>query len=146
MKKFFLLPARAIALAGLMIWASACDDDDKPNPQNQIVKTWSIGGSGFVKQDGVDVTSDYQNLTFTIKSDGTYSTANAGKLFFPSGTWAWQGTGTTAFVIDGDFEVTVNELNASTLHVEFDMAVDDVNANGRTKAIVGSYEVKLEGN
>lgn len=135
-----------MALTGLMIWASACDDDDKPNPQNQIVRTWSIGDSGFVKQDGVDVTSNYPNLTITVNSDGTYSTSNAGKLFYPTGTWAWQGTGTTTFIIDGDFEVAVTELSASTLHVEFDMAVDDVNANGRTQAIVGSYEVKLEGN
>ena len=146
MKQFLLNVAMAIVLAGLMLWTSACNDDDKPDPKNQIVKTWSVGSTGFVKQDGVDVTSEYTGLTISIKNDGTYSTTNAAKLFYPTGAWAWKGPGITTFTIDGDFDINVTELSATTLHINFNMDVDHVNPDGRTSAVVGSYEIKLEGN
>ena len=145
MKKIFTGTLTVVALAWLLAFTSACDDDDKPeNPQEFIKKTWHIGASGFVKKDGSALTSEYVNLTVTLNSDGTYSTTNAKKLFFPSGTWSWVGTGTGEFMIDGDLPVTVTELTKTTLKVKFIMDEDHVNAGGRTQAVLGNYEVSLE--
>lgn len=145
MKRFFTATASVFALVWLLAWTSACDDDDKPaNPQEQIKKTWRIGSAGFVKKDGSTITSEYANLTITLKNDGTYETTNAKKLLFPSGTWSWVGTGTNELTIDGDFSVSVTQLTKTTLTIEFIMHEEHVNANGRTKALVGSYQLSLE--
>lgn len=135
-------------LAWIIVWASACDDDkpgDKPeNLQDMIKKTWRIGATGFVKQDGINVTGEYPNLNVTIKNDGTYTVSNGKKLFYPSGTWKWQGAGVTEVILDDDFSVTVTELTKSTLRIRFMMDASDVNPNGREKAVVGNYELSLE--
>lgn len=145
MKKVFTGTLSVVALAWLLAFTSACDDDEKPvNPQELIKKTWHIGASGFVKKDGAALTSEYLNLTVTLNSDGTYSTSNGKKLFFPSGTWSWVGTGTTEFLIDGDLPVTVSELTKTNLRIKFLMDEDHVNTNGRRQAVLGNYEVSLE--
>lgn len=134
------------ALAFLVTWATACkDDEDKNpvNPQDAIEKTWRIGSAGYVKKDGTSVTSEYPNLTVTMKADGTYQTTNAKKLLFPSGTWSWVGTGTSEVKLDGDFTVTVIDLTATNLVVEFVLTKDDVNTNGRKNALVGTYQLSL---
>lgn len=134
-----------VALAWLLACATACDDDDKPvNPQENIKRVWIIGQGGFVKKDGVALTSEYTNLSVTLNANGTYTTSNAKKLFFPSGTWEWVGTGTTEFLIDGDLSVNVTELTKNTLRISFMMDEDHVNASGRTTAVVGNYELSLE--
>ncbi|HEY0653109.1 MAG TPA: hypothetical protein VGD65_08270 [Chryseosolibacter sp.] len=145
MKKVFYRAASLIALVWLLAWTSACDDDDKPaNPQEQIKKTWRIGAAGFVKKDGANVTSEYINLVITLNNDGTYQTSNAKKLFFPSGSWSWVGTDTNQITIDGDLPVTIIELTKSTLRIEFVMDEDHVNAAGRAKAVLGTYQLSLE--
>jgi hypothetical protein len=144
MKKTFTGTLTVVALLWLVAFTTACDDDEKSNPQDQIKKTWVVGTSGFVKKGGVSITSEYPNLTVTLKNDGTYTTTNAMKLFYPSGVWAWVGTGTTGFTIDGDLPVNVIELTKSTLRIQFVMDESHVNANGRTQAIVGNYEISLE--
>jgi hypothetical protein len=145
MKKIFTGTMTVVALAWLLAFSSACDDDDKTaNPQDHIKQTWRVGSAGFVKKDGVSVTSEYIDLTVTLHADGTYTTSNAKKLFYPSGTWAWVGTGTSEFLIDGDFSVTVTALAKTSLMIKFTMHEADVNPNGRTYAIVGNYELSLE--
>lgn len=132
-----------MALVWTMSWLSACHHDD-PNPQDQLKKSWQIGSTGFIKQDGVDVSADYPGIVVTWKGDGTYTTTNAKKLFYPEGTWVWQGNGTTLLAVDGSLPVTVNELTSSKLHITFTMDRDHVNANGRTQAVVGNYELLLQ--
>jgi hypothetical protein len=145
MKKVFTGMMAVAALVWLLAFTSACDDDEKPtNPQEHIKQTWKIGSSGFVKKGGVSVTSEYPNLTVTLNSDGTYTTSNAKKLFFPSGTWAWVGTGVTGITIDGDLPVNITELTKTTLRIQFILDEDHVNTNGRTQAVLGSYELSLE--
>ncbi len=144
MKRKFTVWMTMAAIVWSMTSITACDDDDKPeNPQKAIEASWSVGSTGFVKQDGVDVTSDYAGLALTISNDGTYTAANAKKLFFPTGTWSWQGTGISKFVMNGDLEVTVTELSKTTLHMQFHMDESHVNPNGRNAAVVGDYDVLL---
>ncbi|HEY0741174.1 MAG TPA: hypothetical protein VGD40_06920 [Chryseosolibacter sp.] len=146
MKKFFTGKLSVAALAWFLLLTSACNDDDnKPeNPQEFIKKTWHIGATGYVKKDGSALTSEYANLRVTLKSDGTYSTINGKKLFFPSGIWNWVGTGTGQFLVDGDLSVTVTELTKTSLKIKFTMDEDHVNTSGRTQAVLGNYEVALE--
>jgi hypothetical protein len=146
MKNFY--DWRKIFVALLMLYATGCADDGKEtvNPQDQIEKTWGLGSNGAIIHDGSDVTADYAGLSITFNSNGTYRTHNGKKLFFPSGTWTWQGTGTSTVLMDGDHAVTVKEISESDLQLEFMMAEEDVNANGRAAAVVGSYTVTLTAN
>ena len=135
-----------IALCWIVVTLGACNKDDEPqNPQMFIEKSWKLDAAGFVKQDGVDVSADYQGLTVTFNKNGTYTTSNAKKLFFPTGTWNWPSANTTQVILDGDHTFTVKAISKTVLHVEFTMAVEDVNPNGKAEAVVGSYEMKLTG-
>lgn len=80
----------------------------------------------------------------TLNANGTYTTTNAKKLFFPSGTWEWVDTGTTEFLIDGNFSVNVTELTKNTLRISFILDEDNVNTGGRTHAVLGNYQLSLE--
>ncbi|HEY5826483.1 MAG TPA: hypothetical protein VIT44_19065 [Cyclobacteriaceae bacterium] len=146
MKEQITSTMKVIALILLASWVSGCKkkDDPKPiDPQEQIKKTWTLGTSGYVIKDGIDVTTEYPGLTVTINADGTYTTTQAKKLFFPSGTWSWVGTGTIQFLLDGDIPVSVTELTQTNLAIQFNLNREHVNPNGRVEAVVGEYKLLL---
>jgi hypothetical protein len=131
-----------VCMALLVVVTQSCESDDPVNPQTYIQKAWTLG-SGYVKKAGTNMTTDYLGLTLTFNSNGTYQVTGGKKLFKPTGTWAWVGEGITQFKLDGDLPVDVSEVSENTLHFTFTLDAAHVNANGRTEAMVGAYDVLL---
>jgi len=136
-----------ILLLGVLI---CCDkeESEEPDPRSALAKsTWKISGGGYVKKDGVEM-SNLSTLEITFLENGSYTSTGGTtsdqqiKVFLPTGTWSWQGSG-TAFLRDGIL-TQVTELSSTTLIITFTMneeAAGDI--NDRKASIVGRYEVKF---
>lgn len=123
------------------VMQSCKKDDPDPDTKAYLENTWSLGDGSYIIQDGIDKTSLYPNLKLTFSSNGTYATQGAGKLFYTAGTWSWESSSATLITLDGDLPVEVAEIDQTTLLLKFHLNPDDVNASGRTKGVVGDYEI-----
>ena len=136
------------SLLMLALVFTSCGSDDDPettnvDPQTFIVKTWKLSGGGTIEKDGTDVSADYTGLELTFVSAGTYTSKNGGLLFRSSGTWRWKSTDATVLLLDGELEVNVKEITATNFHSQFNLS-EDYAAGGRSKGVIGPYEVTLK--
>jgi hypothetical protein len=156
MQNVCLRKIRAVMLYSLLLSVSflqiSCDgeeevEDEQKDPRQHFLTTWTVTGGGYVKKDGVEVSS-LNTLELTILENSTYrstggTTDQQFKVFFAQGTWSWQGTGATKILRD-EIETNISELTANSVILKFNMSVDDAgNINGRPASIVGNYEIKL---
>ncbi|AYB35097.1 hypothetical protein D4L85_32935 [Chryseolinea soli] len=137
------------SLLVLALVLTSCGSDDDPetagiDPKTFIVKTWKLSGGGTIEKDGTDVSADYSGLELTFVSAGTYTSKNGGLLFRSSGTWRWKSTDATVLLLDGELEVNVKEITATNFHSQFNLS-EDYAAGGRSKGVIGPYEVTLKG-
>lgn len=138
---------RTVMLAFFFGCLMSCDGGDEPgnseNPQDWIERKWSLSSNGYVRHNGTDVSATYPNLSITFGNNGTYTTSNAKTAFAQSGTWVWEGTGTSKLILDGETSLTVGDLTKEKLRFSFTLTDDNVNTAGRTAAVLGSYEIEL---
>ena len=161
MKKIALI----YLLAPVIVFMSACKGSGPAEPtaaeaqlekitgayNTSSSKTWTVESVTFGGSE--DRTTDWQNFSLTLSTNGSgtnnYATSNA---FRPgpwpaSGTWTFGGTAETPninlIVRDGnlDMAVTVSDVSL-TLTFTFDDQVH--NGGGRIEAVNGEYVFKMK--
>lgn len=141
-----LIITSSLLVLALVFNSCGSSDDPEPtdvDPKTFIVNTWKLSGGGTIEKDGTDVSADYAGLELTFASAGTYTSKNGGLLFRSSGTWRWKSADATVLLLDGELEVNVKEITAANFHSQFDVS-EDYAAGGRTKGVIGPYEVTLK--
>jgi hypothetical protein len=125
----------------IIIFASCSDDDSEANPQDALLKTWTLSSGDYIKKDDADVTADFDGFSISFNANGIYTTEAAGDLFPATGTWKWADTGTTNLLLDGDWPVAVSALSAT--HVTLALTKDDGITSGRPASMAGEYVLSL---
>lgn len=136
--QFSLILAFCACIAGLML--SGCKKDD-PDPQEEQIKalagTWNLSS---VRNDGADVTTQYQPFTLTLTTDKTYSTTNGGNPWPASGTFDFMNETLIDQVMrDDNVVVIISEVSANTLVLNFNIS----RVRGTAAGITGSFTFSL---
>ena len=128
----------SILLLILVGAVTACNNDDENDVdnslRNKLIKAWTLDDNGFVKLYEVDITTEYDVLEYTFKSDGSYTRNVNGDI--SSGTWRETDKTFTTLVLDDHLYVNILELTSETLRFTY------INPGGRAKG-VGEYEIRL---
>ena len=128
-----------------ILFVSSCDKDEatpEPTKDELIQKTFTVGSTGTIMRDGVDVSDEFANMTLGFNSNGTYTSTNGGRVFRSSGTWAWN-TDKSNMILDGDFPMDVVEVTETFVRLRFTLTYERAESNGRVSAVVGVYAVVL---
>lgn len=112
----------AILLAFAVIGLTGCKKaSTEKSVENSLVEgTWKIT---LYEDDGVNETSDYSNLTFTFKDDGTVSAQPGSLTVIYSGTWS---------------------TNKDSDHVDFNLFFSQYEDLSDDWEVVNSADTKLE--
>lgn len=131
-----------MAIFLVLITMFSCDEEESSlsSKKDLLLKTWKLTSSGFIQKDGVDVSSQYAELSLTFQPKGTYITVNAKELFSDSGTWTADET-VSSITLDGDRTIQVLDFSSTTLRIL--MVVANSPSGGRVSGIGGEYDIQL---
>ncbi len=133
-----------LTIGMMLLGFSGCSsgDPEPADPKTKLYASWQVGTSGYLKRDGVIVTSNYSGFEVTFTSAGTYTSKNAGLVFKTSGTFSWTGDKADSFNRDGEIPTAVTLQEDGSLILSFQLDTNDV--SGRQTATVGNWEIVLQ--
>ncbi len=139
MKKIFYLLMIAVGFI-------SCDPTvEEPEPDiDKLFGTWTLGNTGYVSRDGVDITKDFVGLSITFQ-DGKIDVVKGGFLFpLAQDVWTYTTLDKKRIQrISDNLEMDL-DLTDDTLFLRFTYKYTVVVPTGRSNNITGKYEIKLQ--
>lgn len=143
LKLLFLL-----AICSFMtIQFSSCKDEISAEEEflNKVSGTWNASAVG-VSVDGVAINGAFNNFSFTIKNDATYTTTNGNSPIWPaSGKITVKANSSSVgfeFLRSDDVTVSIQQFTDTKLV----LALQYTDPNGRTSSVSGNYVFDLQKN
>lgn len=130
-------------IAGMSLQACKDHNNDDAEPTNEEIMAASWTATS-IRQDGMDVTSEYPDFTLKLNADHTYSSSGAKKLLYPSGSWSAIGSEIPAAGISLDNSTAISltwTADKQSFTAEFIVNEGNVNMDGRAAAVLGDYVV-----
>lgn len=129
----------------VILWFVSCVPSvEEPEPDvDKLLGTWSLGTTGYVSRDGVDITNEFPGLSIAFK-DGKMDVVNGGQLFpFSQDIWTYTKLDKTRILrVSDNLEMDV-EIIEDTLFLRFTYQYVIVIPTGRISTVSGKYEIKL---
>ena len=110
---------------------------------NQLAQSWSIGTTGSVKRDGVDISSDLSDLVITFRKNGTYSSSGGKELWVETNAGSWEFSSSdpddASNIMIGDKDIAIT-VSSSTLRIQLTVPEGSAGVGARTSGIAGFFE------
>ncbi len=131
----------ALCMLGLLLFFTACKNDDGPKPgptgkKDQISKVWKV--ETVLVNNSPDQTTNYSSYRFEFKKDGTYTFT----LGTDSGSGSWEFTSNEQKIVFDKGtaqEALVNVLSLSDSQLEIEFTFTGNGKTGERKVI---YKLK----
>jgi hypothetical protein len=136
-----------VMLVAALLTFSGCDKDHnhtdlEKQHLEQLSFTWELSQA---KVDGVDVTSAFNNLTFTVKPDKTFTVSLPVEGIWPaSGAFTLQkmsGSSDYSILRSDGTEMYIDELSGSILTLQ--LQYQSANGNNQVASTSGQYEFRF---
>jgi len=155
MKLTKIIGLLALLIGGLTYLSNCGGGDDPPPPQlpdeptaqeevtQDLSQSWSIGTTGSVKRDGVDISSDLSDLVVTFRDNFTYSSSGGKELWVETSNGSWQyassNSNDASSILIGNNEISMT-VTSTTLRLLFTIPEGSAGIGARTSGIEGSFE------